>query len=445
MARLAYRAPARNSDQAWMAAREEILTSGKAVRLAALGLPLLDVIAAGCGRMSSGLRYSESVVGSRMRYVNHSERDRAPGTSYRWRSRTPALGWRPPSIYQVLVGGGVLRSTVRLVNAGASAVTVESVTSFLGGGLAGPGGDLDDVELLWAENDWAAEARWQRRPLRDALPDSTVARHGPVTGHGSLLTSRRELVVRLIPCRWGRVANRRRAIPGYGRSSTMAPWHWQLGEHIGGGLGLSYLALFGPTDVEHQWRLLSQPGGVLRNRPGGRGREPPRVSKERLAPDLLPEGDTAPPRDHHRLPVIFNDYMNTLMGDPTTDGWCRSSALPPAPAPSLLHRCGLVRRDRGSWWDTVGAWSPPLTGSLTESGGARPHPGRRHGPRAVARTRVVGARSPVAEQLPTRPSSARRPRVVEQGRYHLDFFPPRRPAHLDQVVDLLVGDWALAT
>ena len=47
-------------------------------------------------------------------------------------------------------------------------VTVESVTSFLYGGLGtGPGpDDLADLDLLWAENDWMAEDRWQVRPLR---------------------------------------------------------------------------------------------------------------------------------------------------------------------------------------------------------------------------------------------------------------------------------------
>jgi len=73
--------------------------------------------------------------------------------------------------YRTLEGNGVLRSQVRLTNAGQSTVTVESVTSFLGSGLAGPGGELGDVDLLWAENDWLAESRWQVRGLRDALPD----------------------------------------------------------------------------------------------------------------------------------------------------------------------------------------------------------------------------------------------------------------------------------
>jgi alpha-galactosidase len=54
---------------------------------------------------------------------------------------------------------------------------------------------------------------------------------------------------------------------------------------------------------------------------------------------------------------------------------------------------------------------------------------------------VVGVLSPVAEQLPIEAFFTRDgERVVEQGRYHLDFSHPSAAKHLDQVVDFLVGD-----
>ena len=71
-------------------------------------------------------------------------------------------GLRATVFYQVLTGHGVLRSWVRLANGGSRPVTVESVTSFLAGPPPGPQGgtSLDDPDVLWAENDWLAEARW---------------------------------------------------------------------------------------------------------------------------------------------------------------------------------------------------------------------------------------------------------------------------------------------
>ena len=61
-----------------------------------------------------------------------------------------------------------------------------------------------------------------------------------------------------------------------------------------------------------------------------------------------------------RMPVVFNDYMNTLMGDPTTE-----KLLP------LIDAAAEVGADyfcidagwyaEGDWWNTVGAWQPSTT------------------------------------------------------------------------------------
>jgi alpha-galactosidase len=140
-------------------------------------LPLLDVIVAGEGRGWSGRRYCESKAGGRFRYAGHHGRTvdgtgDGGGHELRVDLDDPVTGLRAEVFYRILAAGA-LRSWVRLENRGARPVTIESVTSFLYGGLGtGPvPDDLADLELLWAENDWMAEGRWQDRPLRDALPD----------------------------------------------------------------------------------------------------------------------------------------------------------------------------------------------------------------------------------------------------------------------------------
>ena len=83
--------------------------------------------------------------------------------------------------------------------------------------------------------------------------------------------------------------------------------------------------MLGPTDAEHHWRLVLEPGESFETVPAavalsGDGLEGAvaRLTLYRRAAD-------APHPDHERLAVIFNDYMNTLMGEPTTDRCCRSS------------------------------------------------------------------------------------------------------------------------
>ena len=134
------------------------------------GLPLVDVVASSSGRALSARRYAQSVVGGRLRYLGHEESAQAPWRDLRVNLEDPSTGLTAEVIYTVLEGSGVLRSRVRLTNGGRVPVTLESVTSFLGSGLAEPVDSLDDVDLLWAENDWLAEDRWQvhRAPRRFA-------------------------------------------------------------------------------------------------------------------------------------------------------------------------------------------------------------------------------------------------------------------------------------
>jgi hypothetical protein len=131
---------------------------------AALTLPLADIVVAGAGRSWSGSRYTESVVGRRLRYLDHDEGTAGPWHQVRVDLGDPVSGLRAEVSYQFLRGHGVLRSWVHLTNGGTAPVTVQSVTSFLAGGLPGPDGDapVADLDLLWARSDWLAEGRARR-------------------------------------------------------------------------------------------------------------------------------------------------------------------------------------------------------------------------------------------------------------------------------------------
>jgi alpha-galactosidase len=60
---------------------------------------------------------------------------------------------------------------------------------------------------------------------------------------------------------------------------------------------------------------------------------------------------------NQNLPVIFNDYMNCLMGDPTTE-----KLLPiidrAADAGAEVFCVDAGWYADGNWWDTVGEWLP---------------------------------------------------------------------------------------
>ena len=412
------------------------------VRRSVPGLPLLDVLLAGSGRQWAGQRYSESVVGNRMRYVSHDLREDGPWSLLQIALHDPVTGLAASVIYRRLTGVGVLRSSVTLKNTGSSPLTVESVSSFLGGGLAGPRGDLRDVDVLWAENDWQAEARWQARSFRDALPQlSSHVQDGRSRGRFAITSAGTWSSGAYLPM--GAAVNRRTGHTLLWQIEHNGAWHWQLGEHMGVGPTISYLALLGPTDIEHHWRMTLAPGESFETVPVALA-----FSNEGLedAVGKLTQYRRVMRRrhdDHRRLPVIFNDYLNTLNADPTTERLLpliRAAAS--AGAEYFCIDAGWYAEPGEGWWDTVGEWVP----STTRFTGGFPQvieAIRAEGmvPGIWIEPEVIGVRSPIAEVLPSEAFFTRNgERVVEQDRYQLDLRHPAAKGHLDRTVDFLVGE-----
>jgi len=453
-------------------------------------LPLVDVIVAGEGRGWSGGRYCESEAGHRFRYAGHEAgHGGGPWRELRVDLDDPVTGLRAEVFYRILASGagsgggassaggvaggipsavgagevgaagGALRSWVRLENRGEQPVTVQSVTSFLCGGLGmgtGPD-DLADLDLRWAENDWMAEGRWQSRALRDALPDLDRPSLGAdprgclsVSSAGTWSTGR------YLPV--GAVVNRRTGHAWAWQIEHNGGWHWQVGEcarhapglvpggvarHARGGASGAYLALLGPVDTEHHWQATLGPGEAFTTVPASVAVSAGGFDGAIGELTAVRRAIRRPHDDGRRLPVIFNDYMNTLMADPTTERLLPLiDAAAAAGAEYFCIDAGWYAEIGEGWWDTVGAWRPSRTrfpGGIGEvldrirSAGMVPG--------LWVEPEVVGVHSEVATQLPAEAFFRRGGRlVVEHGRYHLDLRHPAAVKHLDQAVDFLVGE-----
>jgi len=449
-ARLAYLAPAASTDLA----RAQDAKSHESAALAVVadpltapaarpGLPLVDVVTTGSGRSKSSRRYAESVTGARLRYVAHKERDDGPWHELRFQLEDPSSGLAVEVVYQVLAGTGVLRACAHLHNQSSRPLSVSSVTSFLAPGLAGPGGQLEEVEIWWADNEWLGEDRWHCRAFRDALPDLGLEAHGSTDPRGMFgLTSEGSW-----PCGsylpMGAAVNSTTGHTWLWQVEHNGAWHWQVGEKMVAGRRDGYLAVLGPTDTEHHWRLSLAPGESFDTVPAAVAVSADGLEAALGALTRYRRALRRPHEDHRRLPVIFNDYMNTLMGDPTTERLLPLiDAAARAGAEYFVIDAGWYAGIGEHWWDTVGAWSPS----------ASRFPGgiekvldrvRERGmvPGLWLEPEVVGVNSPVAGELPAEAFFQRNgERVVENGRYQLDFSHPAARRHLDAVVDHLVGD-----
>ncbi len=423
-------------------------------------LPLLDVIVTGEGRRLSGGRYCESEAGGRFRYAGHAERAVAgPWQELRVDLDDPVTGLRAELFYRILAGGA-LRSWVRLENCGARPVTVESVTSFLCGGLgSGPGPDeLADLDVLWAENDWMAEGRWQLRPLRGALPD--IGRRildADPRGCFGLTSAGTWSSGRFLPM--GAIVNRRTGHAWAWQIEHNGGWHWQVGEcthrFAGNGPGGrgghaprgavsgAYLALLGPADAEHHWQVTLHPGDAFNTVPATVAVSSDGFEGAAARLTAVRRAIRRPHDDGSRLPVIFNDYMNTLMGNPTTERLLPLvGAAAEAGAEYFCIDAGWYAEIDENWWGSVGAWLPSRTrfpGGITEVLDRIREAGMVPG--LWLEPEVVGVGSEVAKRLPADAFFQRAGQlVVEHGRYHLDLRHPAAVGHLDHVVDFLVGE-----
>ena len=403
------------------------------------GLPLVDVVLAGEGRAWSGRRYCESATAPRLRYAGHERRDGQdhgrPWRQLRVDLADPVTGLRAEVCYRMAAGSGTVRCWAELVNQGPVALTVTSVTSFLAGAAAG---DLADLDVWWAGSDWLAEGRWTSRALRAVLPD---------LGPGLATAQPRGCFGRTSVGTWssgryrpmGALVSRVTGRAWLWQVEHQGGWHWQAGERD----GAAYLALLGPTGTEHQWRVTLAPGERFRTVPATVAVSDTGFDGALAALTAGRRAVRRPHPDHQRLPVIFNDYMNTLMGDPSTERLRPLVAT--AAAAGAEYFCidaGWYAEAGQDWWDTVGEWQPAASRFPGGIGEVLTQI-RDHGmvPGLWLEPEVVGVRSPVAARLPAGSFfSLDGQRVVEHGRYHLDLRHPAAIRHLDAVVDTLVGE-----
>jgi alpha-galactosidase len=150
-------------------------------------------------------------------------------------------------------------------------------------------------------------------------------------------------------------------------------------------------------------------------------------------------------RDHDRLPIIFNDYMNCLMGDPTEEKiLALVDPVVKAGAEYFVIDAGWYADDSG-WWDDVGLWEPSQKRFPSGFGNLLSQI-RNKGliPGLWIEPEVIGVRSVVAKQLPNEAFFQRDGhRIVEKNRCQLDYRHPAVREHMSAVIHRLVTEYGV--
>lgn len=411
---------------------------------------IVQITADGFMQENFGSRYSETLIGNDMRYVSHKV-VAGQGEQTLLIDLTSATYGLAATVSLTLPDGvGAVRAHVQVTNKADEPITLTSVSSLSAYVCLGAN-DANTWDVMSGRSDWLAEGRWRREPARDyelvrlLNVDSSSVRGDvspTVTPYGATMTrcsTSSRSTCNVLPA--GALIDNPSGEAIFWQIEAMGPWLWQIGERIDG----FYLVLSGPTDIEHHWCAPLAKGesfttvdatvAVSAKEFDGAADEMTKYRRHIVRKH----------EDHKNMPVIFNDYMNTLMGDPTTENELPLiEAAAKAGAEYYCVDCGWYDNG-GDWWPSVGEWRESTVRfpkGLTEVFDHIKACGMKPG--IWLEPEVVGIKSPLAQTLPADAFMQRDgKRIQTHLRYLLDLRHPAARKHLDETVDRLVNEYGV--
>lgn len=217
-------------------------------------------------------------------------------------------------------------------------------------------------------------------------------------------------------------------------------WHYEISDIA----GYLYMQLSGPTENESHWYLERNKGEKFVSVPvaitfcnNGFDNAIGEMTKYRR---IIRRKN----KDNEKLPVIFNDYMNCLSGDPTTE------KLKPLVVAAATAGCEYFCIDAGwysdgFWWNNVGEWVPSekrFPGGIQEIIQYIKDNGMTPG--LWLELEVMGTACPLVKKVSSNWFFKRHGKlVIDHERYQLDFRNPEVIDHANAVIERLVLDYGI--
>lgn len=407
-------------------------------------LPLISARLAGEGSTNASNKTSKAQIGhyfsDRLKYERHHKFEDGDTKTLEIRSKDDVTGVSVALRLTVYGKLPVVRSVATISNDSNKDAIVTQLSSLTIGGLI-PESDTwyDDYTLLTATNTWFREAQWRENTLPELGIDASGICQLPDGHTGSLATfslQNRGSFSTGTHLPMGVLKSRDDKDVWLWQVENNGSWKWEVGDYRDS----VYLAASGPMGVDHDWKQTLRPGESFTSVPVALARVSGGIEPAFAALSDYRRRILRPHTDNERLPIVFNDYMNCLMGDP--DEKKIEALLDPVArtgAEYFVIDAGWYA-DNGEWWDDVGLWEPSTkrfpSGFTTLLDKIR---GKGLIPGLWVEPEVVGVRSVMAERLPKDAFFHERGhRVVEKGRYQLDYRHPETRAWMDKVMHNLV-------
>lgn len=404
-----------------------------------------------------GMKHTGSLPGAALTYRDF--RDCRNETGRKLEIEQEYDGLIVTSHIQFYTGVSAVRSWTELENRSGRDRHIEYVTSFAYflASFSGSTHWKDKMRLRIPHNSWYEESRWQTYTLQQLglNPIDMMADTKRIYAHSSGTWSSSEY----LPCAC--LENTDSRIAYFWQIENQGAWYWEVGDSAGDcfqtledsdmmitteGTAPAeiYFQLSGPTEQDCQWHKKLKPGDKFESVP---------VAVSAVQGDFESAvGEMTkyrrrirrPNQDNEKLSVIFNDYMNCLFGDSTTEKLIPLiDAAAEAGCEYFCIDCGWYTDT--NWWGGVGDWVPS----------EKRYPGgiqiplnyiRKKGmiPGLWLEIEVLGFGCAKAHHVPKEWYFIRHGFPVgDQRRYQLDFRNPDVAEYATQTVDRMVNEYGV--
>ncbi len=372
--------------------------------------------------------------GHRMFYTGHSSERNEFGRILEIYTKDPQTGLSGTMVYQFYDGLSMVRCKNILKNKGTETLGLEVVTSFVQPCAADS--QNEDIRLLIPHNSWQEEVQWKENTLSqlglEIFANLEANKRIQVRSTGSWSTGE------YLPM--GCMRNVTRGTMQFWQIEHNGPWNWELQSNK----GKLTLIITGPNEMDHHcWKSLA-PGETFETVPAVVGIVKGGIDETFAELTTYRRTIRRKNKDNETLPVIFNDYMNCLWGNPTTE-----KELPIIDAAAEIGceyycmDCGWY--SDGKWWNLIGEWMPSkqrFPNGLKEVMDYIRSKGMIPG--IWLEIEFMGINCPMVEKVDKSWFFQRHGiPVVHRDRYHLDFRNPDVRAYTRGVVDRLVQEYGV--
>ena len=368
-----------------------------------------------------------------LKYVSHTSYQNDLGCKIEFTLEDEKL--RATVHYQLYDGIAAVRSWCTVTNISEQNVGLEYVSTFAYNGIdEGKLSPNENLAVYIPHNCWCNELDWRKYSLSDLGIEGV---RGASSKRINICSSGTWSTKEYVPM--GAIENTEIGSAYLWQIENNGSWQWE----IAGTVGMLYLKLSGPTENESHWYKELKSGESFETV----------TACVALGSDFdsaLAELTAYRRRlfaNHERnsaLSVIFNDYMNCLGADPTEEK--------EIPVIDLAARTGAEYYCMdagwyadGTWWETVGEWMPcswrfpnglkAVFDHVKEKGMV---------PGIWLEIEVMGINCPLAKEWPDERFFMRHgKRVIDHGRYQLDFRNKDVRDFATGVVDRLISEYGI--